>query len=339
MTEISIGAILLSLVLALVLMLVTGVILIYMIRKVLAYLHIRVGPNRVGPLGLLQTVNDVIKLLVKEDFRPATTDKWLFTLAPAIVFVPSFMSFMPLAFSHDLRFSNLNTGILFTLAAGSLVPMGILMAGWASNSKWSLLGGMRAAGQQIAYEVPLLLSALGPVMMAGSMDPVKIVAAQSGVWLGFIPRWFVLPQLLAFVVYAISSQAETQQTPFDMSEAESELITGFANEYGGMRFGFMYLAEFSNTFVVSAIGTMLFFGGWQLPWVATPAWLAPFVFIAKTYTGIFVMMWARGSLPRFRVDQMLSFCWKVLIPVSLAWVVVWACVQRLAPLVIAAVMR
>jgi NADH-quinone oxidoreductase subunit H len=193
---------------------------------------------------------------------------------------------------------------------------------------------MRAAGQQIAYEIPLLLSALGPVMMAGSLDPAKIVAAQSGTWFGFIPRWFILPQIVAFVVYVISAQADAQQTPFDMSEAESELITGYANEYGGMRFAFMYLAEFSNMFVISAIGTMLFFGGWQLPWVATPAWAAPFVFMLKTYIGIFIIMWARGSLPRIRVDQMLAFCWKRLIPVSLVWIVVWACIQRLVPLAV-----
>jgi len=323
----------------LVLLLVNGVMLIYMLRKVLGRLHLRIGPNRVGPFGLLQTTNDVIKLLTKEDLRPETADAWLFNIAPYLIFVPSFMAYIPLVFGPTLAVTSLDTGLLLAFALTSLVPLGVLMAGWASNSKWSLIGGMRAAGQQIAYEIPLLLSALGPVMMAGSLDPMKIVAAQSGVWLGFIPRWFILPQIIAFVVYAISSQAETQQTPFDMSEAESELITGFANEYGGMRFGFMYLAEFSNTFVVSAIGTMLFFGGWQLPWVATPAWLAPFVFIAKTYTGIFVMMWARGSLPRFRVDQMLSFCWKVLIPVSLSWVVVWACVQRLWPVVAMAVSR
>jgi len=323
----------------LVLLLVNGVMLIYMLRKVLGRLHLRIGPNRVGPFGLLQTTNDVIKLLTKEDLCPESADAWLFNIAPYLIFVPSFMAYIPLVFGPTLAVTSLDTGLLLAFALTSLVPLGVLMAGWASNSKWSLIGGMRAAGQQIAYEIPLLLSALGPVMMAGSLDPVKIVAAQSGVWLGFIPRLFILPQIIAFVVYVIASQAETQQTPFDMAEAESELITGFANEYGGMRFGFMYLAEFSNTFVVSAIGTMLFFGGWQLPWVATPAWLAPFVFIAKTYTGIFVMMWARGSLPRFRVDQMLSFCWKVLIPVSLVWVVLWACVQRLWPVVAMAVSR
>jgi NADH-quinone oxidoreductase subunit H len=311
------------------LLLVNGVVLIYMLRKVLGHLHLRIGPNRVGPFGLLQTTNDVIKLLTKEDLRPEAADAWLFNIAPFLVFVPSFMAYIPLVFGPDLAVTNLDTGILLVFAVLSLVPIGVMMAGWASNAKWSLIGGMRAAGQQIAYEIPLLLSVLGPVMMAGSMDPAKIVAAQAGTWFGFIPRWFVIPQIVAFAVYVIAAQAETQQTPFDMSEAESELITGFANEYGGMRFGFLYLAEFSNMFIVAAIGTMLFFGGWQLPWVATPGWAAPFVFMFKTYLGIFTMMWARGSLPRFRVDQMLAFCWKRLIPISLVWVVVWATIQRL----------
>lgn len=311
------------------LLLVNGVVLIYMLRKVLGHLHLRIGPNRVGPFGLLQTTNDVIKLLTKEDLRPEAADAWLFNIAPFLVFVASFMAYIPLVFGPDLAVTNLDTGILLVFAVLSLVPIGVMMAGWASNAKWSLIGGMRAAGQQIAYEIPLLLSVLGPVMMAGSMDPAKIVAAQAGTWFGFIPRWFVIPQIVAFVVYVIAAQAETQQTPFDMSEAESELITGFANEYGGMRFGFLYLAEFSNMFIVAAIGTMLFFGGWQLPWIATPAWAAPFVFMFKTYLGIFTMMWARGSLPRFRVDQMLAFCWKRLIPISLVWVVVWATIQRL----------
>jgi len=320
----------------LLLLLANGVVLIYMLRKVLGHLHLRIGPNRVGPFGLLQTTNDVLKLLTKEDLRPADSDKWLFNIAPFLVFVPSFMAYMVMVFGPNLAVTHLDTGLLVLFAVMSLVPLGVVMAGWSANSKWSLIGGMRAAGQQIAYEIPLLLSALGPVMMAGSLDPSKIVAAQAGVWFGFIPRWFVLPQIVAFVIYVISAQADTQQTPFDMSEAESELITGFANEYGGMRFGFLFLAEFSNMFVVSALGTMLFFGGWQLPWVATPAWAAPLVFMGKTYIGIFCMMWARGSLPRMRVDQMLAFCWKRLIPASLVWVVVWACIQRLA---LAAVVR
>ncbi len=316
---------------AVALLLVNGVVLILMLRKVLARLHLRLGPTRVGPWGVLQTVADVFKLLTKEDFRPSGADKWLFRLAPVLVFVPSFMAYLPLALSDTWRFSDLDTGVLFVLAAGSLVPIGILMAGWGSNAKWSLLGGLRAAGQQIAYEIPLMLSVLGPVMFAGSLNVAAIVNAQRGVWLGVIPRWFVLPQLVGFVIFAIAGQAETSQTPFDMSEAESELITGFANEYSGMRFGFMFLAEFSNMFVVSALGVTLFFGGWLVPWAdRNPLALAlgPAVFMLKTYLGIAVMMWVRGTLPRVRVDQLLAFSWKTLIPVSLAWTVLSALVMR-----------
>jgi len=307
------------------LLLVNGVVLIYMLRKVLGRLHIRIGPNRVGPFGLLQTVADVVKLLTKEDLMPDSADKWLFWIAPFVVFVPSFMAYIPLAFGPNLAVTNLDTGLLLMLSALSLIPIGVVMAGWASNSKWSLVGGMRAAGQQIAYEVPLLLAVLGPVMMAGSMNLTTIVEAQKNLW-------FVFPQFVAFVIYIIAAQADTQQTPFDMSEAESELITGFANEYGGMRFGFLFLAEFSNMFIVSALGVTLFFGGWYLPFLAenpVALSLAPLIFMIKTYLGIFVMMWARGSLPRIRVDQLLAFAWKALIPISLSWVVIWACIQRL----------
>ncbi len=307
------------------LLLVNGVVLIYMLRKVLGRLHIRIGPNRVGPFGLLQTTADVVKLLTKEDLMPDSADKWLFWIAPFVVFVPSFMAYLPLAFGPNLAVTQMDTGLLFLLAALSLIPIGVVMAGWASNSKWSLVGGMRAAGQQIAYEVPLLLAVLGPVMMAGSMNLTTIVEAQKNLW-------FVFPQFIAFVIYAIAAQADTQQTPFDMSEAESELITGFANEYGGMRFGFLFLAEFSNMFIVSALGTLLFFGGWYLPFLAenpVALSLAPLIFMIKAYTGIFVMMWARGTLPRIRVDQLLAFAWKALIPISLSWVVIWACIQRL----------
>ena len=207
----------------------------------------------------------------------------------------------------------------------SLIPLGVVMAGWASNAKWSLIGGLRAAGQQIAYEVPMLLAVLGPVMMAHSMNVTAIVNAQKTIW-------FVFPQFVAFVIFAIAGQADAQQTPFDMSEAESELITGFANEYGGMRFGFLFLAEFSNMFIVCAMAVLLFFGGWLVPFLGDnpiALSLAPIVFLIKTYLLIFVMMWARGSLPRIRVDQLLAFAWKGLIPVSLAWVVIWALIQRL----------
>jgi NADH-quinone oxidoreductase subunit H len=307
------------------LLLVNGVVLIYMLRKVLGRLHIRIGPNRVGPFGLLQTTADVVKLLTKEDLMPDSADKWLFWIAPFVVFVPSFLAYIPLAFGPNSAITRMDTGLLFLLAALSLIPLGVVMAGWASNSKWSLIGGMRAAGQQIAYEVPLLLAVLGPVMMAGSMDLSRIVEAQKTLW-------FVFPQFIAFIIYIIAAQADTQQTPFDMSEAESELITGFANEYGGMRFGFLFLAEFSNMFIVSALAVTLFFGGWLVPFLGDnpiALSLAPVVFMIKTYLLIFVMMWARGSLPRIRVDQLLAFAWKGLIPVSLAWVVIWAVIERL----------
>lgn len=308
----------------LVLLLVNGVVLIYMLRKVLGHLHLRVGPMRVGWHGVLQTVADVIKLLTKEDFDPGMTDRWLFRLAPAVVFVPSFMAYVALAFgpSAAMRFSNLDTGLFYAFAIMSIVPIGILMAGWASNSKWSLLGGMRATAQQIAYEVPLLLSALSVVMVAGSMNLTDIVNAQQGTWAGILPRWFVIPLLPGFVLFLIASLAELNQTPFDMSEAESELVAGFANEYSGMKFAFMFLAEFSNSFVISALAVTMFFGGWLLPWVPphVTAPIAPLVFLAKTYFGIFVLMWIRGTLPRIRIDQLLTFGWKGLIPVSLAWV-------------------
>ncbi|GAB4281200.1 MAG: NADH-quinone oxidoreductase subunit NuoH [Coriobacteriia bacterium] len=311
--------ILLRVLAALGLMLFNGVVLILMLRKVLARIHVRIGPNRVGPWGLLQTVADVVKLLTKEDFAPRAVDKALFTLAPMIVFTPALAAYAALPFSDTWHIVDLDTGLLYTFAVLSLIPIGILMAGWASANKWSLVGGLRAAAQQIAYEVPLLLAALGPVMIAGSMNLSDIVRAQSGHMLGFIPRWFVLPQLPAFALFFVAMLAELNQTPFDMSEAESELITGFANEYSGMRFGFLFLAEFSNSFVMSALFVTLFFGGWLGGAGVVPG---PVVFMLKTYLCIAVLMWVRGTLPRIRIDQMLSLGWKALIPLSLVWIVV-----------------
>jgi NADH-quinone oxidoreductase subunit H len=302
---------------ALGLMLLNGVVLIYMLRKVLAHLHVRMGPMRVGWHGLLQTVADVGKLLTKEDFRPSAADKWLFTAAPTVVFVPALMAYAAIPFSSTWRITTLETGLLYSFAALALIPIGILMAGWASSNKWSLLGGMRAAAQQIAYEVPLLLAALGVVMMAGTLDLGEIVEAQGGTWLGFLPRWYVFPQIGGFAIFLVAALAELNQTPFDMSEAESELIAGFATEYSGMRFGFLFLAEFSNAFIVSALAVTLFFGGWHGGFGVIPE---PIVFMLKTYVGIFVLMWIRATLPRVRIDQMLSIGWKGLLPLSLVWI-------------------
>ena len=318
------------------LMLANGVFMIYLLRKVLAALHVRIGPLHVGPWGLLQTINDVLKLLTKEDITPRNVDRGLYFVAPIVVFVPSFMAYLALPFSGTLRAVNLETGLLFTFAVLAIVPLGILMAGWSSANKWALLGGMRAAAMQIAYEVPLLLSALPLVMIAGTANLGGLVEYQAGTFFGVIPHWFIFNPIVwpTFLIFVIASLIESNQTPFDMSEGESELVAGFAAEYSAMKFGFMYLAEFSNTFIVSAMGVTLFFGGWLLPWVpmsvydAVPV-LAPAVFIIKTYIGIVLMWWIRGTFPRVRIDQMMTLGWKRLIPAALVMIMLTGVVQKL----------
>lgn len=315
------------------LMLVNGVVLIYMLRKVLAHFHLRVGPMRVGWHGVLQTLADVVKLLTKEDLNPSRVDKALFVIAPFAVFVPSLLAYTAIPYSETLVAAPLDAGAFFTFAVLAMVPVGVLMSGWASNSKWSLVGGMRATAQQIAYEVPLLLSALGVVLMAGSLDLTEIVLAQKGYWLGFVPRFYIIPQLPAFVLFLVAALAELNQTPFDMSEAESELVAGFVNEYSGMKFAFFFLAEFSNSFIISALAVALFFGGWLVPGFESNGLmlsLAPVVFLVKTYIGIFVLMWIRGTLPRIRIDQLLSFSWKGLIPFGLAWLLLTGLLVKVA---------
>ncbi|MHB1323556.1 MAG: NADH-quinone oxidoreductase subunit NuoH [Coriobacteriia bacterium] len=317
------------------LMLVNGVVMIYLLRKVLGRLHIRLGPMHVGWHGILQTVNDVVKLLTKEDLTPRAVDKWLFCLAPAVVFVPSLMAYLALPFSDTLAATGLETGLLFTFAMLSVVPIGILMAGWASANKWSLLGGMRSAAMQIAYEVPLLLSAIPVVMIAETANMGGIVAFQQGTFLGIVPRWFIFNPLLlpVFAIFVVSALIETNQTPFDMSEAESELVGGFGTEYSAMKFGLLFLSEFSNQFIVSALGVTLFFGGWLLPW-APASWyeavpvLAPAVFIIKTYIGIIIMMWIRGTFPRVRVDRLMDLGWKRLIPAALVMIVLTGVIDK-----------
>jgi NADH-quinone oxidoreductase subunit H len=306
------------------LMLVNGVVLIYMLRKVLGHLHVRLGPMHVGWKGSLQTVFDVVKLVSKEDIVPRKADRWLYRIAPLLVFVPSLLAYAPLAFSGTWRFVDLDTGLLFVFAALSLVPLGVLMGGWASSNKYSLLGGVRSAAQQIAYEVPLLLSVIGVVMIVGSLNMTTIVEAQQGYWLGVIPRWFIGPQLPAFILFLVAALADLNQTPFDLSEAESELVTGFANEYGAMKFGLFFLSEFSNTFIMSALAVTVFFGGWYsgLPGQLGAAIDGPVVFLIKTYLMIFVLMWIRGTFPRVRIDQLMTLGWKVLIPAALVWIAI-----------------
>lgn len=323
---------------AIVVMLVNGVVLIYMLRKVLAHLHLRLGPMHNGWHGVLQTPFDVVKLVSKEDLVPTKADRWLYMLAPIVVFVPSLLAYAPLPFWNNGVIADLDTGLLFVFAALSVVPLGILMAGWASGNKYALIGGMRAAAQQIAYEVPLLISVLGVAMMAGSLNLSDIIAAQNGHWLGFIPKWFIIPQIGAFALFLVAGLAELNQTPFDMSEAESELVAGYATEYAAMRFGLMFLAEFSNSFIISGLGVVLFFGGWHSgiggaagQWM--DANLGPMIFVLKTYIGIFVLMWIRGTMPRIRIDQLLAVSWKALIPLSIAWVAVVALLLKLLKVV------
>jgi NADH-quinone oxidoreductase subunit H len=308
---------------ALGLMLLNGVVMIYMLRKVLARLHIRLGPMDNGPWGMFQTVFDVLKLLTKEDPTPRAADKALFFLAPLIVFVPSVMAYMVLPFSQTWVIADLPYGLLFIFAVMSMVPLGILAAGWSSNNKWSIIGAMRVVGSQVTYEVPMLLAALPVVMMARTLSLSGIVAAQSGTFLWILPRWFAwnLPSLILFFVAGL---IESGQTPFDLAEGESELVAGFSTEYASMKFGLLYLSEFSNVFLFSALTVTLFFGGWQIPWVppAITQPIAPIIFMIKTYLGIFFIFAIRGTLPRVRVDQMLATGWKVLLPASLAWMMV-----------------
>lgn len=308
---------------ALGLMLLNGVVLIYMLRKVLGHLHLRLGPMENGWHGIAQTVFDVLKLLTKEDPTPKAVDKALFFIAPAIVFVPSLMAYAALPFSNSMRIVNLELGLLFTFAVLSLVPLGILAAGWASNNKWSLLGGMRAVGSQVTYEVPMLLAALPVVMMAGSINLGDIVRAQQ-------PFWFIY-NVPAFILFFIAGLIESGQTPFDLAEADSELVSGFATEYASMKFGLLFLSEFSNTFIFAALTVTLFLGGWGIPFVPESVMqpIAPIVFMIKTYLVIYLLMVIRGTLPRVRVDQMLTLGWKFLLPASIAWVMITGLVIKL----------
>lgn len=305
------------------LMLLNGVVLIYMLRKVLGHLHLRLGPMENGWHGVTQTIFDVLKLLTKEDPTPRAVDRALYFLAPVIVFVPSLVAYAALPFSNTLVMADLELGLLFTFAFTSLIPLGVLAAGWSSNNKWSLLGGMRAVGAQVTYEVPMLLAALPVVMMAGSINLGDIVRAQQ-------PLWFIY-NVPAFLLFFIAGLIESGQTPFDLAEADSELVSGYATEYASMKFGLLFLSEFSNLFIFAAMLVTLFLGGWGIPFVpeAVMQPIAPVVFMIKTYLVIYLLMVVRGTLPRVRVDQLLTIGWKFLLPASIAWVMVTGLVIKL----------
>ncbi|MHB1459163.1 MAG: NADH-quinone oxidoreductase subunit NuoH [Armatimonadota bacterium] len=299
--------------------------LIYALRKVMGWIQARIGPNRVGPEGIAQTVADALKLLTKEDIIPRFVDRWPFTIAPIIVFVPAYMAYLVIPFGKGNGWvaQDLNIGILYIVAVLSIPIIGIITAGWASNNKWSLIGAFRAAAQLISYEVPLVLAMIPSVMIAGTLSLQGIVHAQEGVWWGAVPRYFIFFQFVGFLVYLIAALAESNLTPFDIMEAESELVAGFNTEYSGMKFALFFLAEFAGMFTVSAIATTLFLGGW-LPIHPLLSFIPPVIwFMGKTLFIVFILMWIRSTLPRVRIDQMMTFGWKVLIPIALLNIV-WA---------------
>jgi len=291
-------------------------------RRVWARMQSRVGPNRVGPQGILQWLADGIKNLLKEDLIPAQADAKLFSFAPYVVFMGFLCTFVVIPFGGALIVADLNIGILYILAVTSLVVVGILMAGWASNNKWSLLGGMRSAAQIVSYEIPAGLALLNIVFLAGTLSMQGIIKAQ-----GWAPwDWFLFNNpftFAAFFLYFTAALAEGNRTPFDIPEAESELVAGYVTEYSGMRFLFFFFAEWGNLYVIGAVATTLFLGGWQVPPLGIfdnhPVLLgiAQFVtFFLKAYLWVFVAMWVRATLPRVRVDQLMALCWKYMVPLS-----------------------
>ena len=291
-------------------------------RRVWARMQSRVGPNRVGPQGILQWLADGIKNLLKEDLIPTAADSKLFSLAPYIVFMGFLCTFVVIPFGGSLIVADLNIGILYILAVTSLVVVGILMAGWASNNKWSLLGGMRSAAQIVSYEIPAGVAIVTIVFLAGTMSMQGIIGAQGwGPW-----DWFLFHNpftFAAFFLYFTAALAEGNRTPFDIPEAESELVAGYVTEYSGMRFLFFFFAEWGNLYVIGAVPTTLFLGGWQVPLLAifenSPVLLgiAQFTtFFLKAYWWVFVAMWVRATLPRVRVDQLMGLCWKYMVPLS-----------------------
>ena len=274
-------------------------------RKVAGHMQRRIGPKEVGPYGLLQPIADTLKLLGKEILTPRAVERPLYFLAPTVVFIPVLVSFIVIPFDSYLQVKDINVGILVILAFSSLSVLSILFAGWGSNNKYSLIGSIRSVAQNIAYEIPLLLSILPVILIANSLSLKDIVEAQKGIW-------FVVYQPVAFLTFFIASVAETNRTPFDLPEAESELVAGFHTEYSGMRFAFFFLAEYTNIFIVSAIATTFFLGGYQGPILPGIVW-----FFVKSYSLVFIILWFRWTFPRVRFDQLLNFSWKILIPVSL----------------------
>ncbi len=285
--------------------LLNAMYLIYLERKFCGYLQQRLGPNRFGPRGIFQSVADVVKLLGKEDIIPEKTDKLVFVMASLLVMVPALLIYAVLPFGKNMIAVNLNLGLLYFLAISGTSSIPILMAGWGSNNKYSLLGGMRVVAQMISYEIPMIFSLLGVIMISGSLNLTEITAAQNKVW-------FIFLQPIAFIIYLVAATAELNRAPFDLAEGEQEIVAGPFTEYSGMRYALFYLAEYTNMFAISALTVILFLGGASGP--ILPSWIW---FILKTYLVILLLMLVRWTFPRIRLDHMMSLNWKYLIPISL----------------------
>jgi NADH-quinone oxidoreductase subunit H len=322
-------------------------------RKVLGWMQDRMGPMEVGPYGVLQPIADGLKLFFKEDIIPAGANRFLFSLAPILALVPAMIGFAVIPFGPNQTveifgmqikpfiISDINIGILYILAFASIGAYGIILGGWSSNSKYSLLGGLRSAAQVISYELNVGLAIVGVILLSGSLSLMQITEAQSG-WFW---NWFILalpfPQIFAFVVYVISSVAETNRVPFDLPEAESELVAGFFTEYSGMRFAFFFIAEYANMILVSCVAAALFLGGWNAPYPGTIlgyigldsiAWVENVVwFAAKVYFFLFLFFWLRATLPRLRYDQLMRFGWKVMLPIALGNILITSIAAYLFP--------
>jgi len=291
-------------------------------RKIMGFMQMRIGPNQVGgSWGLLQTVADVLKLLLKEDTIPKKADRPLYILAPVLAFAPAFMVLATLPFTSQFQFADIGVGLLYYIAISGITTIGVVTAGWASNNKYSLMGGMRAAAQMISYEIPLVMSLVGVVLLAGSLNLREIVAAQEDIW-------FIFLQPVGFIVFFIAAIAELNRVPFDLPEAESELVAGFYVEYSGFRWAFFMLAEYVYMFAMATLTTLLFLGGWHsLPFLDfIPGAVS---FALKFSVVIYVLIWIRVSFPRLRADQLMEFAWKVLLPIALANIFLTALLKEL----------
>ncbi len=327
----------LLLILAIVLPVVLSVAMfVYWERKVIGWMHVRMGPNKIGPLGLFQAFADVFKLLFKEIIVPANANRFLFFLAPLLALIPALAAWAVVPFDPGMVLANVNAGVLYLLAMSSLGVYGIILAGWASNSRYALLGAMRSAAQVISYELAMGMALICVLVLAGSLNLTAIVNAQAG-HKGFLD-WFWLPLLPVFVIYWISGVAETNRAPFDVAEGESEIVAGFHVEYSGSAFAIFFLAEYANMILISFLAATLFLGGWLSPiqgWVHADVspwvnwiWDGGFAWLfIKAFVFAFLFLWFRASFPRYRYDQIMRLGWKVFIPITIVWVLVAGCMK------------